>query len=1152
MSASKLLKCSVLAISAALVDPCLSSDDDQKFNKNRQASKKDQGWQVVTSRGGRPKQKPQTPQVSPPLRQKKVQPFFVPAPRTKEEIEKQAKLDAKWNRTRTYLLGEMEALNIPNANAVVVPLLNRLRQETSMKMIQQHFKDYMFFMSYLPKMKEGAHVRAFRNIYTNNSGSLLLMNTLLGSLSEEKRREFAPLLHEEALSDKFLQLEKNGFSLFEKFDAADKFTVLQLVMKRETLKLLRNRTFSQAFNELMEMLKYDNQKARTKEDASAHLKLLKALATRVDIDALKINECKNRGLAWAFLLASEDVKISERGFADQFNSVYDTYWRHSYAGNEEKELGLLKNDVPLFFQVLKMLLAEGPDRGENPGQYNEFASTVFNKACEPRLELLQCMHAHRNLWYKKPIASQYTLGGETFFRASAQTQKPLTAQKLFLLLKNLAVDLELDRSHWEDAITDIAKLSEKTEDLVERLERRLNSLKTFPSGIKKQMAFDFWKMYVAEQLLVGRDAEDERQNMFSYRQASRFTYTLELIEFLRSVPENQIIKIFQIMQGLLAKVSVDGSGHKDCLKSMRSVLRDFPNDRISNLIENFEKFCTANAVTVTSFREYVTYSPFLLNDEWLSSLLKSPLRYQASVMTILLEWYERLDAVMQEEVHGFWKGELVKADPNVKLARMILEHARDLPSTLRDLLTAAAFSKRQEYMRKMNSDELRVAHPAAKWVTENQRELGIIDPDNDEVYQLAGVVLAKAAFGKRQEFMTKMNSDERQVARTAAKEVVRDPREFGIVDPDNDEVYQYAIVILARTENSRNLLNPYNVLKHHQRMAEEVVSHEMIRTPSVKPIINGDSYYVRGDVFNFMRVNQATYAQLPKHSKTYIRDMKAQVLAKEPDLRGAMLGATEGGFLEHLLATKGAPKEVVPAVNAKLIAIVAYLQSLPNEVIVAGNLTQQEQEFASFMSHAQACETNKTEVIHKFYVSLPEEARLKKLKSAEDSSEDHLRQIFEKPLWDLAEELFSCEKPFLRTLCGLRKGEVFPNASHIEMFVKNLLLMDVPFYTRHMHDPYTRNCVPESLLTYRRTGVLELLFSKFIKVEDLAGAAEVAINRQMIVPKSPTIVRVQEFFEQKGRVAELEFDDETQITTIPNHKVYELLHLLNILQVEEK
>ena len=656
-------------------------------------------------------------------------------------------------------------------------------------------------------------------------------------------------------------------------------------------------------------------------------------------------------------------------------------------------------------------------------------------------------------------------------------------------------EMGLHETHWRTVLADISRLS-NINNLKERMNERARIMKGLPENVRKPIAQRFWNLFVEEQL---------RNEGYSYFPGEH-EYSTLMLELVKGFPEQEMVKAFECMLNILQdtkeyskRASTQGrfkASGREIIRKLKEWFSKNPRDTWLKALEALTASVKARQYRVEQVGRYLELYPYLGPGEWIEDMLDlADTDFSSSTQYQLMVWYKYRRSGVQEAVHDFWKSELMKPEQNKPLAKLILK-GEYLPDSLKDLMPAAAFHRRNEIMEKMRSDARNVARPAAKKVRDNVQE-------------------------------------------------------FGIFDEDNDELYQYAIMVLVKTENSKNPVNPYNVVKHHQRVAEEVVDYDKIKSPVVVPVEGGAGYYVTGDVFRGMRVGQVTYAQLPPYKGTYIRDMITRVVSKQPSSRGDMLGASLGGYLEGLLAPPGLPKpkpkDVLPTLNAKLIAIVAHLQGLPDQA-EAGKLSPQEVEFAAFMCHAQACETNKSEVIHKTYVSLPASARLLQVRTVEDSSEEYLRKTIEGPFMDIVEDLFSCEKPFLRTLCGLSPGEVLPNASHVELFFKNLLLMDVPFNTKIQFDPYTRNCVPNELLDYKRSAVLELLFSKFIRVEDLANDAHIAIHREMQTATAPMITRIQEFMENHGSKAELSYDDKTEEITISKASVYELLHLLGFFK----
>jgi len=70
----------------------------------------------------------------------------------------------------------------------------------------------------------------------------------------------------------------------------------------------------------------------------------------------------------------------------------------------------------------------------------------------------------------------------------------------------------------------------------------------------------------------------------------------------------------------------------------------------------------------------------------------------------------------------------MKPEQNKPLAKLILK-GEYLPDSLKDLMPAAAFHRRNEIMEKMRSDARNVARPAAKKVRDNVQEFGIFDED---------------------------------------------------------------------------------------------------------------------------------------------------------------------------------------------------------------------------------------------------------------------------------------------------------------------------------------------------------------------------------------------------------------------------------------
>lgn len=1170
-------------IVAAQVEPLIeqapvsSVQPKEKKPRKRQGSgKKNQDWQVVSIRGTGLKQAPEEPLAAQPPRRQKAIPS---APRTMVG-EEQSRSDEKWERTKNYLLTRAGEMGKPGLAEKAARLLDGLRKEVPKGLIQIQFEDYLLLMAYLPKsIRDGDHARAFRNIYKRAWSNLKdaelnsnFVGSLLCCLPEASRPMIAARLHKEALAAKFDGFKSSHMSFYKDLGDEDKLDVLQLLADRNHTKILTKNNFCGAFNELMEMLLRDENTIINHErrqliltEASARIKTLKTLTGRVNVKKLYIRACNNERLAWGFLSFSEGVDLSEESFSVNFNKVYNAYMRETRPENMFL-FGVRREDEALFYQVLKMVHGKTIFGSESIVN-DDFASTVFKNRSPQELEILKLIDPSQDLWREsKPRL------------VSWNSTDMLT---LYAMLTSLAIDMKISHFYWEYAVKDIITLSEKTSDPISRMEKRLDILKKLPEDVLKKIACDFWKMYVVEQLRIGHTNESNRYRFGMYydNSISGSVYTDELLYVLQMFPEDEMLRAFKSLEGLIdsfartkgMKISDDFRG---LIEKVRSGLNGIGDKSLRlRALAFLERYYAISSPYVMSnfyhdglgeISDCLHFFACLQNEKWMDSLMfyiKANLR----VGNLFIAWFSQLDATTQEAVHDFWKGELERPKPNVNLSHLILKTGRDLPKPLADLRLVAAKHERQKIMTKMQSEHDDTAERAAKYVLQDESHwnLGIIDKDKDEVYQYA--VMITSSEHKRQRLMTKMQSADMYTARGAAMYVLQEDnyRKLGVLDRNRDEVYQYAIMIESKTQDINNPLNPWNVYAHHTDMAKDVVEYDDIKTPDATLQEDGKTYYATADVFKGIRLNQVTYDQLPVHSKTYLRDMNRRLLDKRVLVKDPYTGAIvrqcpiderilkhglEGGHLEHVLSATGEPKSIVPASSAKLIAIVAHLQGMPDKSEDENVLSPQEDAFIALMAHANECETNKNEAIHKFYVSLPHPSRLPQLMVIDNSAEEYLRLTIEQPFLDLAENIFSCEGPFIRAMSGIKEGEKIRNGTHIELFVKNLLHSDIPFYSSLELDRYTRG-LDRKLLTLTRKGVLDALFSNYIKVQDLADAAMGAIHRELNTPKSPMITRLGEFFDAKGHKPELEFNGETNVTSISMQSVYELLHLLNFLKM---
>jgi|GEM_PF-2702178 len=574
-----------------------------------------------------------------------------------------------------------------------------------------------------------------------------------------------------------------------------------------------------------------------------------------------------------------------------------------------------------------------------------------------------------------------------------------------------------------------------------------------------------------------------------------------LVETVRCFPESEIISALSLLLSLKEKLGdqLTSFSLSPVSHSIRKLEEDLRFPALKSFMNRFLDLGLSWSQAQYHFEAY----PYLPHDSWLKKLDRwfGLQRFSYIDDDILIDWYKDLSPDDQNAVHDFWRNELMKPSPNQTIAKMIMRERDNFPDSLMDLVHCVFFQKRKE-------------------------------------------------------IMAAMQSTNAEIAREAADDVMNNPSSYGIRDGDeDDDVYQEALYILCKTEKSKETKAPYNVYKKLEELSQEVINHRQIRSGPVRPDNGRYSYYVTSDAFKCLRVNQVTYSQLPAHSKTYLRDMRARISAKKVVPELTFIGALGGGHLEsQLYASPKDPKnpnEIVPTLSAKMIAIVAYFQSLSNEVSGEEPLPPQEQEFMVFIENAQNCQVNKDEVIHKYYTTLPENHRLPRLITITDSSEEQVRQVIERSLLDVAEKVCSCETPFVRELCGLHMGQRMQNGTHQERFVKNLLNSEIPFYPKIQLDLYTLGSLEDRLLRYTKGQVLKILFEQHINVADLVDAARTAINHELQQPNSTILSRINDFLGNKKIAVQWEYDEQTNRTTIQTPSVYELLYQLKILKKQK-
>ena len=164
------------------------------------------------------------------------------------------------------------------------------------------------------------------------------------------------------------------------------------------------------------------------------------------------------------------------------------------------------------------------------------------------------------------------------------------------------------------------------------------------------------------------------------------------------------------------------------------------------------------------------------------------------------------------------------------------------------------------------------------------------------------------------------------------------------------------------------------------------------------------------------------------------------------------------GTLNRLLKCEGKSDEIVPVLSARLIAIIAYLETLSNVRTAEDNFSPQEESFLKMMASIQGCPSGKSEGVNAYYLNiLPSTFQFTR---AVSSAEDDIAYLKSKAevstiLAVEVEKMFSGQNHLMKALVGIDPRNEVQQASHQAGYLKNLIGRDVGLVDKVHFDAHT-------------------------------------------------------------------------------------------------
>ncbi len=338
---------------------------------------------------------------------------------------------------------------------------------------------------------------------------------------------------------------------------------------------------------------------------------------------------------------------------------------------------------------------------------------------------------------------------------------------------------------------------------------------------------------------------------------------------------------------------------------------------------------------------------------------------------------------------------------------------------------------------------------------------------------------------------------------------------------EEHELVQTAIrVQILLVGKQEDQLNPYTFYAKLKNLREEKVNIN----PATLPIKTIDDTSVRLNPAYLKALPSitVTFKDLPQYSKDFFEKMSAQIDSrlndqlKWEDYDTLLAGSLGSAYLPNLLNVQGNPDDGVPLLASKLIAVVAYAESLDNTYSPTA-LSEREQYFLMILSSIQNCTTGKDGGIEECYNMLSPTARYK----ATSQSEAHA--FLEDIIRTEVEKMFSGTNLFFKDLMNIAPDAKVEDAIHQALYVKNLIA-DIGLNHRLTFDFYTQ-VLNKQLLTHSKADIVQAFYKHF-EPQVLVAATRKAVNEGLQVPKNTLYSTLSKLMDKGVFHRAWEFDKE--------------------------
>lgn len=328
---------------------------------------------------------------------------------------------------------------------------------------------------------------------------------------------------------------------------------------------------------------------------------------------------------------------------------------------------------------------------------------------------------------------------------------------------------------------------------------------------------------------------------------------------------------------------------------------------------------------------------------------------------------------------------------------------------------------------------------------------------------------------------------------------------------EEDPIIQEALRVRMLLETSDDPLNPYNFFRRLGDLREQPVNLEAISLP--KEIIEGLTVRLNPEYLKKLSGIAVTFRDLPVYSKDFFIKMKYQIDSRINDqlrienYEDLMSGSLGSDYLNNLLNVQGQADDAVPVTASKLIAVVAYIESL-NDVGSASAFSEREHQFIMMLSSIQSCVTGKSGGIDDCYDRLPGTAKYKTISKSKAHAflEDVIRREVEKML--------SGTNHFFNDLTGGIPNEEISQAIHQARYVENLIGNNIGINRPLYFDNHTQ-LLNLKLISHSKEQVIRTFYKHF-PPHVLVYETIKAVKLGLMIPKNTLFETLSELMDKEA------------------------------------